>query len=553
MNKIRYVAMSLFCIVLPLFGQIGYDRIFVVDISGSMLQNNLYIRVQKSVIDYIKHCRVGDRIILMTFGTDVNPGLDDRTLYESSFSRDLGAITNVIQQLKFKDDWTWMTKAFDIIGNRLKDLQMAYPDRPKRVYIFTDGINDPPPDKKDLLQFEDVLRSHFDHFNQENTYTYIIFLGVEPESTMKEFIDSLGIKPVSREREEEVLIQEITLQPPQFFINLPYNKRVDINLAAEITRMENVYDESVNFQLIEHNFSPGVKISLKPEDIECKNVGQKVSFVLTVDDIGSPGDYKIIFKPKPQHRNVCIDPINLLVNINLSATIIKITPKEKSLLLKINKDKAIFELNFENDSGLEDLLLNFSFLSLEPGKQLKIEPEKIKLPKGKSTQKFYINYRGFDVGNYNYNLKISCNQPNIKLDPQMILMKFTFQKPPNILLTIILVLVILIIALVVVSLLRINYAFSRWEISAADISAGSLNDYKNLISTQMVVGKDVYPEIGHQLLTIYANLKTVFTGDLFLLPKEDLSKELKKDESIKLNECQFTWENTNFQIKRKEV
>lgn len=169
-----------------IIGIFASDFIFVVDISKSMLRDELNYKVQESMIRYLKkNMNKGDNIYIMLFGTDVDP-----YYYEISYTgNDLPVkkekLFTVIRNIKFNSDWTWMTKAFSELGKRLNKIGSK---SNKTIIILTDGKNDPPPDVSNDLTYDEILSYYFDEFSQENVYMYLITLGVTPDSNLEKAI-----------------------------------------------------------------------------------------------------------------------------------------------------------------------------------------------------------------------------------------------------------------------------------------------------------------------------------------------------------------------------
>ncbi|MEO0185810.1 MAG: vWA domain-containing protein [candidate division WOR-3 bacterium] len=558
MKKLLRFFLLVFISMGSVFGQVGYDRIFVVDISGSMLQNDLYKRVQKTLIDYIKGCRPGDRVILMTFGTDVNAGLDDRVLYESSIGRDIEALASSVSKLSFKDDWTWMTKAFDVIGNRLRDLQKAYPDRHKRVYVFTDGLNDPPPGKRDFLSFEDVLKAHYFDFKREGTFVYLILLDTtlikKMDKPTKEFTDSIGIKPVSRERDETILYQEIAFSPPTIEKSLPFDRSITIDWELEVTRMMNVSETKVYF--VSKEIPQGLNAVLSPETIRCSAPGQKIPMRLQLSNITEPKTYKIVYSPTPVSKErtaIVIDPLNLVITLNLSQVIVELNPKAVNISANVNESKTKFGLTFRNDKSQKNINALISIQSKEPTKTLRIEPSQFTIPQGENKIEFQLEYNGFAKGNYKYNINLESLESDVKLEPSQIVMGLKLFEPINPIFIVLLVIVLLVIAFVIFALVRIHNIFGKWVILTGDSEGIPLNACKSFFSNQVIIGKDIIRDLGKEILIITANVVTVFTGKLYVLSKVDLSETIRCNTYKELEDLRFVLDGNQIEIKKRGV
>jgi len=534
-----------------LYAQIGYDRIFVIDVSESMLKNRLHQKVQNEVINYIRNCKAGDRIIIIKFGDEVR-FLEDRLLQEHTINSDLGSLINTIKRLNFTDDYTWMSKAFDIIGSYLNDLQKAYPDRPKRVYIFTDGLNDPPPDQRDLFTFEEVLRNRSLNYRKEGTYVYVILLGVKPDKEFRTFCDSIGVEIVTREREEPILYQEITFIPTSIEKAFKFSNRIQFDFEIEITNIKNINKEILYFRPF--NIPSGIEVNLNPDSIICSQVGEKFTFNLTINNIQIPADYEIIFKPMPKNKNVVIDPQRFSLNIKISPAIIRIHPSNIPLKLDINKNKIKFNMRFENSAHDKEVLLKFSVLSVEHDKKLILEPQEILIPSGKSIKEFTLNYKGFNIGKFSYNLKVETSEPYIRIDPEKILLKITVYKPISLWIWIIPIFFLFSIFLGILGIVRINKAFEKWEIRILNSSV-PLNKVKPFLSTSIKIGgeKGIIKTTSQEILEIFAKFDTIFNGNLYFRPKIELSEEFKSNIVYELKDISFNLEDEIINIRRRLI
>lgn len=540
-----------FLIVNQSYAEVGYDRIFVVDVSASMKKDNLHVKVKETLINYINKCRQDDRIILMTFGTNVNPGIEDKLLHSNTINKDKIEIVNYIKTLNFNDDWTWMSKAFDIIGSRLYDLQLAYPERPKRVYVFTDGLNDPPPDKKDTLTFDDVLSHHFDEYEKEDTYVYVIFLGVQPDKSLKPFLDKINAKPVLRERDEEILIKEISLEPTKIERNMYFSKNILINFDFEVIKMENVEKQNINLKLKDNNFSKEANISHKPSTFSCNSYGQKIPIAIEIENIDKADKYKLIYDLKPEDKAVIIDPKQLDIYINIKNIIVKVRPNNINISCNIKEDRKEFILEFENDTFIDNIPVELSITLVDKNKQLDLNPRNINISKGTSREKFTIFYNGFSQGKYKCNVIISSTNDNLKIEPNNILLNLSFFKPAGPIRVIILLIILFLLLVGLLRIIKVNIAFSKWYISAEGLSPMPLNSYKKFYSNKLTVGKDVYPELQAELVIIYSNFQTIFNNKLFVKPliiSDEIYYSVNFEENIIKELENFNIEYQNYKI-----
>ena len=164
---------------------------FVIDESGSMRRNNLYIKVRDDIKDYISKqdrsdIKWGDRLIIVGFGDDVKYHFDE----EIKGIRDIERAKGELDRIEFRDKWTHMSKAFDILAKRIDEIHKTYPG-PKDIFIYTDGKNEPPPQLGESpLAFKDILNRYWQYktLEEKDIYICLITFGVEPP---KEIIDTL--------------------------------------------------------------------------------------------------------------------------------------------------------------------------------------------------------------------------------------------------------------------------------------------------------------------------------------------------------------------------
>jgi len=195
-------------------GEISRDIVFLIDQSASMKKGDLFSHVKSTLKSYIAESAVGDRVILIGFESDAVELAD----VQISQTGDVTGLLTKIEGLEANGQWTYMTKALDRAARRLKDLQKAYPNRPKMIYILTDGYNDPPPPKKEAISFEEILENYFETFTQELTYVYIFSYLPEDAATKprdnQKFLDTIKATPTTINRGKDVeKIEQLTIEP----------------------------------------------------------------------------------------------------------------------------------------------------------------------------------------------------------------------------------------------------------------------------------------------------------------------------------------------------
>lgn len=207
--------------------------VFLVDKSGSMRKDHLIDRVKGALDTFVyRTCEDGSYVIFKTFGTDVYD--EWRGVIRENTRRGLGRIIDGIQA---RDQWTWMSRAFRELYNDIKRLKeerkgVIY------VYLFTDGKNEPPPEKGEAPEeFRKVLARYFppESLVQFNSFFYYITFRVKPPEEVEEWArkDTTGRisvveKPVVPTKPEEIVPVELVLTPGR------YHSRIDIREGKTI-------------------------------------------------------------------------------------------------------------------------------------------------------------------------------------------------------------------------------------------------------------------------------------------------------------------------------
>lgn len=413
-------------LIINLFSQ-NVTRVFVVDISGSMKKDNLHERVKNDLISYIQEStQLGDRLILMTFGTDVNPGIEDKVIQDLS---ETGEIINRIRNLKFVDQYTWMTKAFDIIGKRLKDLQKAYPDRYIYVYIFTDGKNEPPPGHEDEFTLAEILRKHFTTYTQEKTYVYVVTLGVQPDPIIDTLRERGMIRDVVEQpRGTEQIIRMIHISPEHFFFEYFLQEPITQRFELNISEMHNVNETTIGFEIEKKGGE--YEINLSPRQIKVTKEGETFQFNFNIKGIKEQGKYSFSLKPKPGDEKIIITPSEILFEIKVGKREIELSPAKFSLNfdLKDTLEKEI-ELTVVKMENINQSQIRFD-VEREGNFQVNIQPEVLKVNKKGENLKILIKIWNIkDKGKYSFSLIPSIDVSGASIIPDKLFFEFNVKKP----------------------------------------------------------------------------------------------------------------------------
>ena len=172
------------------------DVIFLIDLSRSMNENNLFKEVKLSIRDALnKATDKGDNIFIYGFDEKVY------VIAEEKIQNKLQAIFKLnkdIADLRANGNWTYITNALEIAAEKLEMLNHQSPNALKIVYLFTDGINDPPPCIKHPITYNNLINKYFSTFKAKNTYTYIFKFGTKKSTKDAiDFADKIGIPRVN--------------------------------------------------------------------------------------------------------------------------------------------------------------------------------------------------------------------------------------------------------------------------------------------------------------------------------------------------------------------
>ena len=252
--------------------QAGEDILVMVDVSKSMLRDQLFSRVQQDLAEIAGSLKVGDRLIVYAFGSDVLP-VEEVIIAGSS---DIAASRRRLANLRADQDWTYLTRAIDVAARRFGELQELDRDRRKTVFILTDGENDPPPwAGEDVISFADIVRVHGASLCSHAGAVYLVTFGVDMPPGDAEQIGLIQcLEVISEPRQAE----RGTAMPAILRV-LPEEQTVAVGALGE----EPVFVE-VSFALIRLPGLRGpVRVSLVPEPVDGLQTAGPVEFTLQED------------------------------------------------------------------------------------------------------------------------------------------------------------------------------------------------------------------------------------------------------------------------------
>ena len=192
MAKKFIMALLLFNVLSFSIASASKSLIFVIDVSGSMRKDGLYKAVTNSLITFINsEFTEGDNLILCAFG---NTFYRIREFPNADVSQ-MRTLLPAIEQLNFKDDWTYMTMAFGEVAKLIDQYRKNYPSQEIYVYLFTDGKNDPPRYIKNPLTFDQIMEWYFKNYEPQGIFLYVVTLGVHPDEEVRKLVSELNRLP----------------------------------------------------------------------------------------------------------------------------------------------------------------------------------------------------------------------------------------------------------------------------------------------------------------------------------------------------------------------
>jgi uncharacterized protein with von Willebrand factor type A (vWA) domain len=173
-------------LALPVFSQTQADKdaekrdVFVIlDISGSMIQQNKFTNVQ----DYLSRevinglLKNGDNFTLITFGDSA----EERFSRGVSSDNDKTALLSDLRTLRADNDYTDIGMAMEKLSEVLEKREVS---GVRRVILFiTDGLNAPPPGSPYFgknLALDDRFKSLGEKIARGGWFLYVIGIGAIP-------------------------------------------------------------------------------------------------------------------------------------------------------------------------------------------------------------------------------------------------------------------------------------------------------------------------------------------------------------------------------------
>jgi len=148
---------------------------FLVDTSLSMIKGEWgspFKKAQAFMLRKAREAKIGDIFVVFTFDEKVT-----EMIHEEIKSEEIRAeVAGHIRDLEARGPWTWASKALEILSRSFGDLGKRYGWKTGKVYLLTDGKNDPPPYlKEEPVPLSDLMVKYFTGYDSVEAYIYTLF------------------------------------------------------------------------------------------------------------------------------------------------------------------------------------------------------------------------------------------------------------------------------------------------------------------------------------------------------------------------------------------
>jgi len=266
---------------------------FVIDLSGSMTVNKLDEKVKSELKKFIRdEIKINERIVLIGFGDKVTYYADQVINSTEDIERIYGTINN----FSFRQSWTHMSSAFDHLATRLKEISGN-----KFIYIFTDGVNDPPAHLNEKPEvFDNILKMHFNKetLTSLKSYIYYISLGIKPP----EIIENLSLN-TEQFKVTEVMVKDSKESIIPFILNLKLLQKDMILLKNKKNEFE------LKFEVVSISRSSSINVFYgeNKQKLDLNKESKDLIIPVTPSDL-TEGEHDLVISFEPSEENSKITP-----------------------------------------------------------------------------------------------------------------------------------------------------------------------------------------------------------------------------------------------------
>jgi len=167
MLKIIAVLILLLCVALPSLAQ-QQVNIYDLDVSKSMLRNNMFAAAQQALIDYVGVLPIGVHVVVIKFGLTADPIIDRKIVRE----HDRNDIIEAIRWLRANHDYTQFDEMVKTTKLVCYDVRNRYNENVTiGITVLSDGIPSPNEDiGKRAFSLESIVTQTFPQSHGFNVY-----------------------------------------------------------------------------------------------------------------------------------------------------------------------------------------------------------------------------------------------------------------------------------------------------------------------------------------------------------------------------------------------
>jgi hypothetical protein len=148
---------------------------FLLDTSLSMIKGEWgspFKKAQAFMLRKAREAKIGDIFVVFTFDEKVTEMIHEEI--KSEEVRD--EVAGHIRDLEARGPWTWASKALETLSRSFGDLGKRYGWKRGKIYLLTDGKNDPPPYlKEEPVPLSDLMVKYFSGYDSLDAYIYVLF------------------------------------------------------------------------------------------------------------------------------------------------------------------------------------------------------------------------------------------------------------------------------------------------------------------------------------------------------------------------------------------
>ena len=162
--------------------------LFLLDTSLSMLKDDThpFQRAKEFIGDKIEACEMEDRIVVITFD-EITDQVVNSTISSALHRND---ITEQVNRLRIKGQWTWMRKGLERLKQTIHSTESKYSMHKIEVYFITDGKDDPPPNSGEpKTPMASLIHQGFSGYETVDSCIYALYYDSES-------INVVDIKPI---------------------------------------------------------------------------------------------------------------------------------------------------------------------------------------------------------------------------------------------------------------------------------------------------------------------------------------------------------------------